>query len=481
MAEKPIDSAAPLGEAGVRQPCDILIAGGIVLTMNAERQMISDGAVAVDGPLIAAVGKRTDLELRFAPRRTIDARNMVVMPGLINCHVHLQTTAKGTKREGVVTSVGLKEFAYPLFAAQTEESQYWDAMLVMAEMIKTGTTTCCEPNATHWGSAVQAALDSGMRAALGPWIWDQKGPDADKCPAYFRKQETEGCLIELEDGIRRHHGQGEGRIKATAAIEGVATCSDELILGAYALAEKYDTLTIQHKATSKEEVAVELAAYGHRPVEHMYRLGALGPRQLLAHMVCLDDDEVRMVAETDTKVSQNPSAALKLVKGTTVFGKFPEMVAAGVAVGLGTDAVNASNFMDLVRAMYLATVLPRDSRLDPAATKTETAVEMATVGGARALGWEREIGALQPGMRADVTLFDTRRPEWQPLFNPVNNLVYSADGHSAHTVIVDGKIVMEAQKIIAFDEYEVMDRQRAVGGEILQKLGFKLTTDWPLI
>jgi cytosine/adenosine deaminase-related metal-dependent hydrolase len=137
--------------------------------------------------------------------------------------------------------------------------------------------------------------------------------------------------------------------------------------------------------------------------------------------------------------------------------------------------------MDLVRAMYLATVLPRDARLDPAATKTETAVEMATVGGARALRWEREIGALQPGMRADVTLFDTRRPEWQPLFNPVNNLVYSADGHSAHTVIVDGRIVMEAQKIVAFDEYEVMDRQRAVGSQILDKLGFKLTTDWPLI
>jgi cytosine/adenosine deaminase-related metal-dependent hydrolase len=395
--------------------------------------------------------------------------------------VHLQNTAKGTKREGVVTSVGLKEFAYPLFAAQTEESQYWDAMLLMAEMIKTGTTTCCEPNATHWGAAVQAALDSGIRAALGPWMWDQKGPDQDKCPEYFRKMDTDACLRELEDGIQKYNGQGEGRIKATAAIEGVGTCSDELILGAYELARKHDTLTAQHKATSKEEVELELAAYGHRPVEHMYRIGALGPHQLLAHMVCLEEWEVPFLAETDTKISQNPSAALKLVKGTTVFGKFPELIEAGVAVGLGTDAVNASNFMDLVRAMYLATVLPRDARLDPAATKTETALEMATLGGARALRWEMDIGSLEPGKRADITLWDTQRPEWQPLFNPVSNLVYSADGHSAHTVIVDGKVVMQNYRMATFDEFEVMRKQREVGAKILEKVGFKLRLDWPMI
>src|SRR5438270_2686614 len=256
-----MNSANPGSGAPERRPCDLLIAGGIVLTMNPERLMITDGAVAIAGQRIAAVGKRAELEQQFTPTRTIDARNMVVTPGLINCHVHLQTTAKGTKREGVVTSVGLKEFAYPLYAAQTEESQYWDAMLVMTEMIKTGTTTCCEPNATHLGSAVQAALDIGMRAALGPWMWDQKGPDADKCPPYFRKMETEACLIELEDGLRKFQGQGDGRVKPTAAIEGVATCSDELILGAYALAEKYGTLSPQHKATSKEAVELELEAY----------------------------------------------------------------------------------------------------------------------------------------------------------------------------------------------------------------------------
>jgi cytosine/adenosine deaminase-related metal-dependent hydrolase len=252
-------------------------------------------------------------------------------------------------------------------------------------------------------------------------------------------------------------------------------------LGTKALAEKYGTLAPQHKASSKEEVAVELAAFGHRPLEHMYRIGALGPQVLLAHMVCLNDDEVRMVAETDTKVSQNPSPALKLVKGTTVYGKFPELAAAGVGMGLGTDAVNASNFMDIVRAMYLATTLPRDARLDPAATRTETAVELATLGGARALGWEADLGSLEPGKLADVTLFDTERPEWQPLYNPVGNLVYSADGHSAHTVIINGRIVMDAQRIVAFDEFEVMRRQRASSEKIIQKLGLKLTTAWPMI
>jgi 5-methylthioadenosine/S-adenosylhomocysteine deaminase len=468
------------GVPGGPQPCDLLIAGGILLTLNAERLIITDAAVAITGPRITAVGKRAALAPRFAPARTIDGRGKLVMPGLMNCHTHLQVTAKGAE-ESANTRNALKDFIYPMFAAQTEESQHWDAALVMIEMIKTGTTTCCEPNATHWGSAVQAAVDVGMRAAIGPWTWDQQGPDAAKCPPDFRKLDADACLAQLEDGIRRYNGAGDGRVKATASIEGVGTCSDALSVGIKELASKYGTLAAQHKASSKEEVEIELRAFGQRPLEHMYRIGALGPNVLLAHMVCLDDDEVQMCAETDTKISQNPSPALKLVKGTTVFGKFPELHAAGVGMGLGTDAVNASNFMDIVRAMYLCTVLPRDSRLAPGITKTETAVELATLGGARALDWAQDLGSLEPGKLADITLFDTERPEWQPLYNPVSNLVYSADGHSAHTVIIDGKVVMEAQKMVTVDEHEVMKRQRASSEQIIKKLGLKLTPAWPVI
>lgn len=479
MADATPPAATPSPTAPA--PCELLIAGGIVLTLNPQRLIITDGAVAIDGSRIVAVGKHADLAPRYRPARVIDGRDKLVMPGLFNCHTHLQVTAKGLE-DNATTSNTLRDFIYPVFAAQTEESQYLDAMLVMAEMLKTGTTTCCEPNATHWGAAVQATVDSGMRACIGQWTWDQRGPDAArKCPPDFRRLDTDTCLAQLEAGIRKYQGAGDGRVKATASIEGVGTCSDALSIGIRELATKYGTLAPQHKASSREEVEVELAAFGERPVAHLYRIGALGPNVLLAHMVCLDDDEVRMVAETDTKVSQNPSSALKLTKGTTVYGKFPELHAAGVGMGLGTDAVNASNFMDVVRAMYLCTVLPRDARLDPGITRTETAVELATLGGARALGWERDLGSLEPGKLADVTLFDTRRPEWQPLYNPVNNLVYSADGHSAHTVVVNGRVVMEAGRILTFDEYEIMERQRRSSEAILKRLGLRFNTAWPTI
>ena len=159
-------------------------------------------------------------------------------------------------------------------------------------------------------------------------------------------------------------------------------------------------MTVQHKATSIQEVANELKAFGHRPLEHMYRIGALGPNVLLNHMTALDEFEVAMVKETGTKISHNPSSALKLSKGVTQTGKFPELLKAGVTVGLGTDAGNASNHSDIFRSMWLAVLLPRDARIDPQATTAEVGLEMATLNGAAASGWGDDRAAqgdLDPG------------------------------------------------------------------------------------
>ena len=277
-----------------------------------------------------------------------------------------------------------------------------------------------------------------MRATTGSWVWDHAGPDGHKCPEYFKKMTLQQALELTESNIKAFDGIAEGRIKCFATIEGVGTCSDELMLGAKALADKYDTFTLMHKASSREEVASELKATGHRPVEHMYRIGSLGPNVYLNHMTAVELFEVDMLAETDTKVCQNPPAALKLAKGTTQMSRFLEMRAKGVTVCLGCDGVNSGDHKDMFRSMYLAATLPKDAKIDPEVITAEEVIEMATLPDIARPDGSMSIGSLEAGKKADLILIDVDRPEWVPTYNYVYSLVYTASGDSVDTTIVDG-------------------------------------------
>jgi cytosine/adenosine deaminase-related metal-dependent hydrolase len=390
----------------------------------------------------------------------------------------LKTAGRGVIPDGLDTWISLRDYAYPLYAHQTDDEVYWATLGLGVEMIRNGITCFQEPNATHMTGAVRGVEKAGLRAVIGPWNWDQAGPGGDKCPDYFLKLTTAEALAHAESSVRDFNGAAGGRVRACVSIEGVSTCSDELTVKTRELAEKLGTICVQHKATSPAEVQAELKAFGERPVEHMHRLGALGPNVLLNHMTCLEEFEVDLLAKSETKISQNPSAALKLSKGTTKTGKWPELVRAGVTIGLGVDSTNSSNFVDIIREMYLAALLPRDARTDPNAMTAEKAVEMATIDGAHAIGWSDQIGSLEPGKKADVILLDTRRIEWRPLYSVVNALVYSATGDSVDTTIVDGRILMEGRKLTCIDEGEVVDRIQAQSDDLLQRAGLTVRTNW---
>jgi cytosine/adenosine deaminase-related metal-dependent hydrolase len=228
-------------------------------------------------------------------------------------------------------------------------------------------------------------------------------------------------------------------------------------------------------------VKLELEAFGHRPVEHLYQIGALNEYVFMNHVTSLDLFEVPMIADTGARVGQNPSTALKLSKGTTQTGKWPELLAAGVPMALGTDAENASNHQDLCRSMYLAALLPRDARRDPQAVTAEQAIEMATIGGATALRLNKKIGSLEEGKQADITVFDTEDFDWRPLHNPISNLVYGATGYSVDTVIIAGKIVLKGGKHTQIDLGEVRDRAEATDRDVLRRLGVSPAPAWPIV
>jgi cytosine/adenosine deaminase-related metal-dependent hydrolase len=260
-----------------------------------------------------------------------------------------------------------------------------------------------------------------------------------------------------------------------------AFCSDEVLVAAKKLADHYHTGITLHQANRPVTVQMYQESYGKRPVEYLDDLGLLGPNMLLAHVIDLDDREIASIARTNTKTVMCPTAALKMGSRMTTTARLPEMVQQGICVSLGTDAGNNSNLIETLRSMYLVTVLYKDARGTTDVVPAELALELATLHGARALGLEDDIGSLEVGKKADLVLFDTRRPEWRTLFNPVNSLVYNADGRSVHTVIVDGRVVVENHRACYVDEGELIAKVQALGERLLQRTGIHFGPRWPVV
>ena len=471
-----ITSATP---APVR--CDLLIIAGWVITVDASRRIVRDGAVAIAGSRIAAVGKAAELRAAYAPDRLIDRPESVVLPGLTNGHRHLLCCAKGALPEGGSTLEALRRFIYPSFAALTEEDMAIYARHATAEMIRFGTTLFEEPGCTHVDAVLPEIASSGIRARVGLWTWDQKGSMGEQgLPDWFRL-DTATAIERLAEGVETVRAFGNERIRPAVTIEGVGTCSDELSVAAARLAQETRTLAVQHKSTSQAEVARETARYGERPVRHTATIGALNEYTLLNHVTSLDLDDVAAIADSGASVSWNPSTALKLAKGTTQHSRFPELIAAGVRMGLGTDAENCSNHQDICRAVYLAALLPRDAREDPGAVSAETAVELGTLGGARALRFDDVTGSLEAGKEADLVLFDTNDYDWRPLHNPIANLAYGVTGHSVDTVVIAGRIVLESGRSTVVDEDELREQVEETDRRVLARIGITPRPAWPVV
>jgi cytosine/adenosine deaminase-related metal-dependent hydrolase len=400
---------------------------------------------------------------------------------MTNGHRHLLCCAKGAMPEGGQTLSALRQFIYPSFAALTEDDMHVYARHAAAEMIRFGTTLFEEPGCNHLDSVLEALADSGIRARTGPWTWDQAGAaGTDGLPGWLR-MDADAALDRLAEGVRTVRKFNHPRILDAVTIEGVGTCSDALTRGAADLAREYDSLFVLHKSTSDREVELELAAFGERPVAHMHTIGALHDRVLLNHMTSLDERDVELVVASGARISQNPTSALKLAKGTTQTGRWQELAAAGVPMALGTDAENVSNHQDICRAMQLAALLPRDSTRDPNAVTAEQALEMATLGGATALRMQDQVGSLEPGKQADLVVFDTANFDLRPLHNPVANIVYGSTGHSVDTVLIGGEVVLRGGELTSLDETGLRREVEQINRRVLGEIGIAPLPQWPIV
>jgi 5-methylthioadenosine/S-adenosylhomocysteine deaminase len=457
---------------------DTLILNALVVTMDDSRRVIADGAIAIRGDRIVDVGKTAELTARWLAGSVIAGERFVVTPGLVNTHVHI--TGEPLTRGFVPDDTPFLEnvFAWltPIHTFYTEEDERISAQLAALEMLKSGTTAFLEAGTVRFiDPVVDGLAEIGIRARLGPWAWD-----LPQDPEAFRMSTAE-AVSRMTYALDHYGSAADGRIQTWPIIIGHTCCSDELWRAAKQLSLERDTGLSFHMSPAAMDPDGFLATFGQRPMIHLDELGVLGPNVILTHAVHVDDEEVAVLARTGTSVSHCPTTALKVSYGVTQIGKFPEMAAAGVNVAIGTDGNNASNYHDLMRATYLVAGLFKDARRDATIFPAEEAFAMATRNGARGLCAEHEIGSIEVGKKADLVLHDTYRPEWRPLHNVANQLVWSADGRGVHTVFVDGRRVVDDYRCTTVDEDSLLQQAQAAGEAILRRSGLPDRAKWPTV
>ncbi len=446
-----------------------------LITVDPARRIIADGSILIEGQRIVRVGKSRDLA-ELTAERVIDAGEMVVTPGFVNGHVHLSYAhaARGIFPDDL--GPAYLPAVFTLQSAMTEEEEYLTSLLAITELLKYGATCFIDPGSTKGLEAcMQAYEESGCRIIVGWQVTDQPNPYS--LPVY----RTEEAARLMEQVIRRFDHGLNGRVRAWAMPFSPAFATDALLQAAKSLADQYGTGMTLHYNNSSRYVAECLQRHGVRPTQYLDYLGVLDRNLCLAHGLGIDQSEVNAIARSGASVVMCPTAAVKGGTGVAHEGMLPELVGSGVTVGLGTDAGNNSNLLETMRSMYLAAVLYKDARQDVGMIPAETALELATLGGARALGLGEETGSIEEGKKADLVLFDTRRPEWRALFNPVNNLVYNADGRSVHTVIVDGQVRVENYQPLFVDEWKLAQKVQALGENLLARVGISYPGRWPIV
>jgi 5-methylthioadenosine/S-adenosylhomocysteine deaminase len=437
---------------------DLLIERGVVLPMTGERHLLWDGAVAVDGGRIVAVGPTADLRRRFGARETIDARDQLVMPGLVNTHMHLfGAFARGLVNDLSFTPWIQKKF-YVTSKGLNPDNYFLGTQFTSIEMLKTGTTAFldCGTYQELEEAAVAGVETAGIRAVLARAMADVQ----DDLAEFLSRSDkvTRENLEHAEGFIVKFDGAAGGRVRAWPCPIQVTSSSDELCEGAMELAERFDVGVVTHSNVDREDIEAHGLRFGSRPIERFHSLGILNRRFAGTHMAWLSETEVELLMQTGAAAIHCPSASMKGAYGAFSKGRFPELIAGGATVGLGTDGPAAACFLDMFREVHLAATGHKEARLDWTLISPYQALELATIGSARAMLLEDEIGTLEAGKRADVVLLDLMRPEMVPWHedNLLANLVYSGSGNLVHTVLVDGRVVVRGGEVLTMDEPSIL-------------------------
>ena len=444
--------------------------------MDPHQRVIRDGAVLVEEGLIRQVGKSSDLRPGTRPEFVIDAKGKVVLPGLVDIHVHLaQALIRGCADDTSLID-WLQKFVWPLQGNFDAHDGKASAELCMLEMVKSGTTTFLE-SLLHSRYGLDGIAESvercGMRGVLSKTVMSLPGYGSEESimhPGMVEDGET--CLREVETHFKRWNGKAKGRIQIWYGARSLGGCTPQLYTQIAEGAKRLGTGVTVHLSEVQEDVRYAKKEFGKMPAEFMDQVGLVGPKIVYAHGVWLTENEWSLIARKRASVAHCPSSNMKLSSGTA---SVPEMLKAGVNVGLGCDGGPSNNCYDMIREMKLAALLHKVRTMNPLTMNAETVLETATIKGARALGLEGQIGSLEAGKRADIIIVNMQKPHLTPNFNAASNLVYAAEGSDVETTIIDGKIIMENRVVKTLDEEKVIRTANERAVNVVKRAGLQVT------
>jgi 5-methylthioadenosine/S-adenosylhomocysteine deaminase len=415
---------------------DLLVRADVVLTMEPGAPPLPDGAVAIAGDRIVAVGPAADLAARHPASPQLGGAGMLAVPGFVNAHQHLtgDRLIRSAIPDHLPSSRAIAEWAVPVHLAHTADDDELAATLALLEAVAHGVTFTVEAGTVAHPDRVLAAFDRvGVGGTLGSWGSDSPGlPYAGTVDEVIDRQRAVVAMT-----------AGHPRVIGWITLVGHDLMSDALAAAASDLARSAGCGLTMHLSPTTADAAAYLDRTGRRPVVHLHELGVLGPHVLLAHAVHLDDAETDLVVADDVAVASCPWAYLRLGQGFARAGRHAEIVARGGRVALGCDSENAGDAVDVLGAAKLFAGLAKDATADPSVFTAARALHLATLGGAEALGLDHELGSLAPGKRADVVLIDTTGPAWIPRApDPATQLVWASSGRDVRHVVASGRVVL---------------------------------------
>ncbi len=441
---------------------DLMVVGGTVITMNGNRAIYNDGAVVVKGDSIVAVGPRVDLLAKYSPMQRIDAAGKLVLPGFVNGHTHVPMTLFRGLHDDVTLDDWLHKYIFPAEAKNVnQEFVRWGTRLAAAEQIRSGVTTFADMY--YFEDAVaEETKAAGMRGVLGETWIDFPAPDNKN------EAEMQSYTEEFLDRWR-----GDPLIHAAVAPHSIYTCSRKTLQDSAALARKHHAPILIHVAEMKKEWDDSERQNGASPVQYLERIGVLGPDIVAAHCIFVDAADQKTLAQRQAGCVHNPSSNMMLASGVS---PVPDMRAAGVAVGLGTDGpAGSNNDLDIMEEMDLAAKLAKITRMNPLALNAKAVVAMATIEGARALHMDKEIGSLEPGKKADLLLINLDVPNAVPMYDVYAQLAYALKASDVETVVIGGRFVMRDRKLLTVDEQQAIGKAREYKNKIAASLGLPQT------
>ncbi len=461
----------------------MLYDNAMIITVDEERRIFKKGALVVNDGRIIAIGDSDTIRKQYKDEIDItDLQGNLLMPGLVNTHVHLsQALIRGCCDDQALVR-WLVDHVWVLQGNYSTEDARLSAELCVLEMLKSGVTSFVESmTAGHYGfdGIAKVIEKSGIRAGLGKIIMD--------VPAYTESDNKmhpgmiEDPQTSFEGTISMHekwHGKANGRIEVWFGPRPPGGCSPDLYRKMMAAANEKGMRVTVHLAESRDDIAFIHDEYGLSAVKYAQSVDMLGSNVLLIHAVWLEKDEIAILADTGTHVTHNPLSNSKLASGIALI---PELLDAGVNVGLGTDGGPSSNDYDMIRAMRWASYLHKVRLLDPEVMPNETVVEMATINGARAMGWEDEVGSLEVGKKADFIVIDMKKPHLTPSPNPLSSIVCNMTGKDVKMVVIDGRLIVQDGRVLTMDESSILTEANERAEHLYKKAEIDPKPVWPII